>query len=52
LIARGFSNRRIADELVITESTVVRHVSNILGKLSASARSEIAAWAVREGLDT
>jgi DNA-binding CsgD family transcriptional regulator len=47
LIARGFSNRRIADELVMTESTVVRHVSNILGKLGATARSEVAVWAVR-----
>ena len=51
LIARGFSNRGMADELVISEATVVRHVSNILGKLNAHSRAEIAVWAVREGLE-
>ena len=33
LIARGLSNRAIADELVISQATVARHVANMLTKL-------------------
>ncbi len=45
LIARGLSNRAIADELVIAPATVARHVANIFAKLGFTARSQVAAWA-------
>ena len=47
LIARGLSNRQIADELVISPATAARHVANILGKLGFSSRTQIASWAAR-----
>jgi two-component system, NarL family, response regulator LiaR len=49
LIARGLSNKRIAAELGISEKTVKAHVSNILGKLGLSDRTQVAMHAVREG---
>jgi DNA-binding NarL/FixJ family response regulator len=51
LIARGMSNREIGTELFITPKTASVHVSNILGKLGASSRTEAAAIAYREGVD-
>ncbi len=48
LIARGLSNRQIAEELVVTKYTADRHVSNILGKLGLSARTQIVAWAFEQ----
>ena len=50
LIAQGYSNRQIADALVITEMTVRAHVSNILGKLHLASRTQAALFALREGL--
>jgi DNA-binding NarL/FixJ family response regulator len=49
-IARGFSNRQIAEDLVITLSTTERHVANILSKLQMRSRSQVAAWVVELGL--
>ncbi|MGI5163557.1 response regulator transcription factor [Spirillospora sp. CA-253888] len=46
LVARGLSNRGIADELVISPATVARHVTNILTKLGFASRAQVAAWAV------
>lgn len=40
LIARGARDREIADRLVVTESTVKKHVQNILRKLHARNRAE------------
>ena len=51
LVAEGYTNRRIAETLFISESTAGVHVSNILGKLGVSSRTEAAAVAVRLGLD-
>jgi DNA-binding NarL/FixJ family response regulator len=48
LIARGLSNRAIADELVISQATVARHVANMLTKLGFSSRAQIAAWVARQ----
>jgi two-component system, NarL family, response regulator LiaR len=48
LIARGRSNKRIALELGISEKTVKTHVSNILGKLGLTDRTQVALHAVRE----
>jgi two-component system, NarL family, response regulator LiaR len=50
LIARGFSNKEIAQELIIGEKTVKTHVSNILGKLGLLSRTQAALYAVRIGL--
>lgn len=51
LIARGQSNRAIAETLIIGERTVEGYVANIMAKLGFSARSQIAAWVVERGLD-
>ncbi|MBI5302794.1 MAG: tetratricopeptide repeat protein [Chloroflexi bacterium] len=50
LIARGKSNREIADALVLSERTIEGHVGNILNKLGFNARTQIATWAVEKGL--
>ena len=50
LIARGKSNREIAQDLFVSERTAATHVSNILNKLDFSSRVQIAAWAVDNGL--
>jgi predicted ATPase/DNA-binding CsgD family transcriptional regulator len=47
LIARGFTNREIASELVIAASTAERHVANILKKLRVRSRLEVVNWAVK-----
>ena len=50
LIAQGYPNAKIGDELYITERTVKAHVSNLLGKLHLSDRTQAAIYAWREGL--
>ena len=50
LVGAGKANKEIAAELGISERTARTHVSNILGKLSLSSRTQAALWAVREGL--
>jgi DNA-binding CsgD family transcriptional regulator/pimeloyl-ACP methyl ester carboxylesterase len=50
LIAFGRSNQQIADELVISRNTVIRHVSNIFGKIGAANRAEAASYATRNGI--
>jgi NarL family two-component system response regulator LiaR len=50
LIARGRANKAIAFELGVSEKTVKTHVSNILGKLNLTDRTQAALYAVREGL--
>lgn len=50
LLVTGRTNREIADQLFISESTAGVHVSNILGKLSVTRRMEAAAIAHRVGL--
>ena len=47
LIARGFSNKRIALELGIAEKTVKTHVGNVLGKLGVADRTQAAVYATR-----
>lgn len=50
LVARGLSNRAIADELVISPATAARHVANIFTKLGLRSRAQLAAWAAERGL--
>lgn len=50
LVASGRTNRAIADELVISEKTVGRHVSNIFTKLSLSSRAAATAYAYEHDL--
>lgn len=50
LLVEGHTNRRIAEQLFISESTAGVHVSNILGKLGVTSRTEAATVAARLGL--
>jgi NarL family two-component system response regulator LiaR len=50
LIARGYPNDKIADQLVISVGTVKGHVSNILSKLHLVDRTQAAAYAWQEGI--
>lgn len=50
LIANGYSNSQIAEELVISENTVKGHVSNILSKLHLADRTQAAVFAWQKGI--
>jgi DNA-binding NarL/FixJ family response regulator len=50
LLARGYSNRRIADTCHLSLNTVRTHVQNVLVKLGVHSKLEAAALAVRQGL--
>jgi len=50
LVARGLTNREIAERLSVTEATVRSHVSNILGKLHLANRVQATLYALQEGL--
>jgi two-component system, NarL family, response regulator LiaR len=50
LMAQGFNNVEIAENLIVSRSTVKFHVSNILSKLHASSRTEAVAIAMENGL--
>ena len=50
LLGAGKSNKEIAAELQISERTARTHVSNILGKLGLTSRTQAALWAVNKGL--
>ena len=52
LVAKGKSNRDIAEALMISERTARTHVSNVLAKLGLTSRTQAALWAIREGLIT
>jgi NarL family two-component system response regulator LiaR len=49
-VARGANNQEIALALNITENTVIKHISSILGKLNLENRTQAALYAIREGL--
>lgn len=49
-VARGLTNQKIAEELVISERTVRTHISNILAKLYLANRTQAALYALRHGL--
>jgi NarL family two-component system response regulator LiaR len=50
LVARGLTNRQIADALAISEKTVSVHISNMLSKLGLASRTQAALYAIRVGL--
>ena len=50
LIAQGFTNRDIAKKMYLSEKTVRNYVSNILGKLQVSNRTQAAAYVLRKKL--
>ena len=50
LIARGSSNKGIAGELMITESTVKTHVANIFHKMNVNHRTEAVTQALQRGI--
>ena len=45
-MAQGWSNRQIAEELVITERTAESHVERIRARLGFRSRAQVAAWYV------
>jgi NarL family two-component system response regulator LiaR len=51
LLARGMSNKEIAEELIISIKTVKTHVSNILQKLQLQDRTQAGFWALQRGMD-
>jgi DNA-binding CsgD family transcriptional regulator len=50
LVAEGHTNKQIADALVLSPNTVIRHVANIFAKLDAKSRAAAVAIAVERGL--
>jgi two-component system, NarL family, response regulator LiaR len=50
LVSKGYSNQAIGQELFISERTVKTHISNILGKLDLEDRTQLAIFAIRNGL--
>ncbi|MCU1476911.1 MAG: Two component signal transduction regulator, LuxR family [Subtercola sp.] len=50
LVALGYTNQQIADDLFISERTARSHVSHIISKLGLSSRIQAALWAIREGI--
>jgi DNA-binding NarL/FixJ family response regulator len=50
LIARGLTNRQIAEELVISDRTAEAHAEHIRDKLGVHNRAEVAVWAIQNGL--
>ena len=50
LVARGCSNKQIAEQLTLTDGTVANHIEAIRDRLNLKTRSHITAWAVDHGL--
>jgi DNA-binding CsgD family transcriptional regulator len=50
LVAEGSTNRQIADELVLSQKTIARHVSNIFTKLGVTTRTAAAWFAFENGI--
>ena len=50
LIAKGFSNKEIAEKLFISVKTVETHKSNLMEKLQMKTRPELVAFALKKGL--
>jgi DNA-binding NarL/FixJ family response regulator len=51
-MAKGYLNKQIADTLFISEQTIKNHITSILRKLDANARTEAVVTALKRGLIT
>jgi DNA-binding NarL/FixJ family response regulator len=49
-VAQGFSNREIADILLISQDTVKTHLRNVFSKTGATDRTQAAVWAVTNNI--
>jgi len=49
-VAKGFLNKQIASELGISEQTIKNHVTSILRKLNANARTEAVVIGIKRGI--
>jgi DNA-binding NarL/FixJ family response regulator len=49
LLAQGFTNKDIAQALILSVRTVEAHLRGIFAKLGVSSRTEAALWAVQQG---
>ena len=50
LVARGKTNRQIAEDLVLSERTVAHHLGSIFSRLGVSSRAAATAWVLRTGI--
>jgi non-specific serine/threonine protein kinase len=50
LLGLGYTNRRIAARLIVSDATVATHVRHVLAKLQLTTRAQVAVWAARHGL--
>ncbi|WP_186576354.1 response regulator [Aquibacillus kalidii] len=50
LIAKGYSNKEIGEQLIISVKTVETHKSNLMDKLQMKTRPELVAYALKKGL--
>jgi DNA-binding CsgD family transcriptional regulator len=50
LVAAGLDNRRVAQQLALSQGTIKIHLHHIYGKLRVTGRLALAAWAREQGL--
>ena len=50
LVTRGYTNKEMAEALIVSAETIKTHITNILGKLQAKDRTHAAVIGVRRGL--
>ena len=48
LVARGLTNRQVAQQLLVTPRTIETHLEHIFAKLGVQTRTELVAWAIRQ----
>jgi predicted ATPase/DNA-binding CsgD family transcriptional regulator len=48
LVARGLTNRQVAEQLLVAPRTIETHLEHIFAKLGVQTRAEVVAWSVRQ----